>query len=110
MASFAEATSLAKGLDLPLEELFAVIDQSALSNPMFRMKGSNNILKNDFNAHFPLKHAQKDMRLALELSDEMNLDLPTSKAANEEFMNAMRQDMGDLDLSAVFKAIDRSNK
>jgi len=33
---------------------------------------------------FPLKHAQKDMKLALLLADEVGLGLPTSAAANEQ--------------------------
>ena len=33
---------------------------------------------------FPLKHAQKDMKLALLLADDVGVGLPTSAAANEQ--------------------------
>ena len=50
---------------------------------------------------FPLKHAQKDMRLALLLADELGVALPTSASANEQYKRAKGQGKGDEDFAAV---------
>lgn len=38
-----------------------VLDLGAMANPMFKMKGPN-MINDSFDPHFPLKHAQKDMK------------------------------------------------
>lgn len=49
---------------------------------MFKLKGPA-MLKGSYNPAFPLKHQQKDMRLALALGDENAVSMPVSAAANE---------------------------
>lgn len=62
MASFVEGIKLSETIDTEAPaKLLEVLDLGAMSNPMFRIKGPN-ILKSEFGPHFPLKHAQKDMR------------------------------------------------
>lgn len=104
MASFSEGLALAKSLNLPLDSLLQVLDQGAMSNPMFRGKGPL-MLNDNYAANFPLKHAQKDMRLALELADKQEVKLPTSVAANNVYLKAMLENLGDEDFSAVYKAV-----
>eukprot|EP01038_Epipyxis_sp_PR26KG_P014445 gene14445-19384_t len=105
MGAFAEGMALGKASDIPLDLLLQVLDQGAMSNPMFRLKGPN-ILKDAYDPHFPLKHAQKDMRLALELAEQKGLQLTTSTAANEVYVKAINvNNSGDEDLSAVYKAV-----
>jgi glyoxylate/succinic semialdehyde reductase len=41
------------------------------------------MLQGSYNPAFPLKHQQKDMRLALALGDENAVAMPVSAAANE---------------------------
>lgn len=49
---------------------------------MFKMKGPS-MIKNNYSPAFPLKHQQKDMRLALALGDENAVSMPVAAAANE---------------------------
>jgi len=49
---------------------------------MFRGKGPA-MLKSNHSPAFPLKHQQKDMRLALALGDENAVSMPVAAAANE---------------------------
>ena len=49
---------------------------------MFKLKGPTMIQKN-YSPVFPLKHQQKDMRLALALGDENAVSMPVAAAANE---------------------------
>lgn len=64
MAAFAEGMALADTAGLKQEDLLEVLDLGAMSNPMFRMKGPG-IVAEKFPPAFPLKHQQKDLRLAL---------------------------------------------
>ncbi|KAF2289019.1 hypothetical protein GH714_024124 [Hevea brasiliensis] len=54
---------------------------------------------------FPLKHQQKDMRLALALGDENAVSMPVAAAANEAFKKARSMGLGDLDFSAVYDIV-----
>jgi hypothetical protein len=42
-------------------QLLQVLDLGAIANPMFKGKGPN-MVQGNFAPHFPLKHAQKDLR------------------------------------------------
>ena len=54
---------------------------------------------------FPLKHMQKDMRLALLMGDENDQTLFTSSAANASYIKARSKGFDDDDFSAVMKVI-----
>ena len=48
------------------------------------------MLKKDYAPNFPLKHMQKDLRLAVSLGDELAQPLHSAAAANESFKAARR--------------------
>jgi 3-hydroxyisobutyrate dehydrogenase-like beta-hydroxyacid dehydrogenase len=58
--------SLADKSELKQEDLLRVLSLGAMANPLFALKGPA-MQKGSFPPAFPLKHQQKDMRLALEL-------------------------------------------
>jgi len=60
-----------------------------------------------FDPNFPLKHAQKDMKLALDLAGKHGLSLPTTAAANSVYLQAMQPPVNaaDEDFSAVIKGL-----
>lgn len=103
MAAFCEGIALAQANHLATEDLFAVLDAGATANPMFRLKGTM-IEQEQFSPSFPLKHMQKDLRLALALSETHAVPLPTIAAANTLFLRARSMGLEDLDFSAVWKA------
>lgn len=49
---------------------------------MFKLKGPS-MIQSSYSPAFPLKHQQKDMRLALALGDENAVPMPVAAAANE---------------------------
>lgn len=104
MAAFCEGLALASQKGLDLKDVLAVLDAGAMSNPMFRMKGGL-IVSDDFPVAFPLKHMQKDLRLALLMADEEGLSLPAAAVVNELFKKARGQDLGDLDFSALWRVV-----
>jgi glyoxylate/succinic semialdehyde reductase len=80
-----------------------VLSLGAIANPMFALKGPA-ISKRSFPPAFPLKHQQKDMRLALELGAQLALPLPVAAAADEVYKKAMAAGCGDNDFAAVYNA------
>ena len=74
-----------------------------MANPMFALKGPA-LMARDYPPAFPLKHQQKDLRLAVALGDKLQQALPVSAAANEQFKVAMAKGLGDQDFSAVYES------
>lgn len=68
MTAFAEGMALAKKGGLKQEELLEVLSLGALNNPLFSLKG-NGLISHNYPPAFPLKHQQKDMRLAIALGE-----------------------------------------
>lgn len=62
------------------------------------------MIKGSYGPAFPLKHAQKDMRFAVELGDKLATPLPVSSAANEMYKQARQRGHDDDDFSAILEA------
>ena len=107
MAIFCEGVALSDRCGLQKTDLFDVLAAGALANPMFQIKG-NMIANGDYATSFPLKHMQKDLRLALALGDELSQPLSSAAAANSAFIRARQQGWADEDFVALFKAISGS--
>jgi 3-hydroxyisobutyrate dehydrogenase-like beta-hydroxyacid dehydrogenase len=105
MTAFAEGMALASVCGLDLSQFLEVLDAGALSNPMFRLKGAMVAANDSFPAAFPLKHMQKDLRLALRLVDQVGQPLFTTATVNELFKEALSRGLGDSDFAAVSRAI-----
>jgi 3-hydroxyisobutyrate dehydrogenase-like beta-hydroxyacid dehydrogenase len=102
MASLSEGLALAEKAKLDLTTLLEVVDGGAMSNPMFRGKGPA-MIKGVFPTAFPLKHMQKDMRLACALGDQLAQPLPVIAAANQQYIKARKSEHGEEDFSAVYR-------
>jgi 3-hydroxyisobutyrate dehydrogenase-like beta-hydroxyacid dehydrogenase len=105
MTAFAEGLSLGDKAGLNKTDIIEVLAQGAINNPMFQLKGPL-MADGNFNTAFPLKHMQKDMRLALLLGDSVNQPLHTSSAANNAYIKAKKNGCSDEDFSAVIKCIE----
>ena len=104
MTIFSEGLALGHKAGLEDGDILEIIDASAMSNLMFRIKGEM-ISKGDYTVAFPLKHMQKDLRLALLLGDLLNQPLFSAAAANEWYKKAREHDSGNEDFSAVHKIV-----
>jgi 3-hydroxyisobutyrate dehydrogenase-like beta-hydroxyacid dehydrogenase len=107
LTAFCEGMTLAAKTGLDTGQLLEVLDSGAMSNPMFRMKGSLVAQNTEFPVAFPLKHMQKDLRLALQLAEESGQRLFTTATVNELFKKALAEGLGDSDFSAVNR-VDRT--
>lgn len=104
MTAFSEGLSLAGNCHLKAEDLLDVLAAGALANPMFAVKGP--LMENgNYDVAFPLKHMEKDLRLAVEVGGDYAHVLPMAEMAQSLFEQAMSQGLGELDFSAVHKVI-----
>uniref|UniRef100_A0A7N0TY41 Glyoxylate/succinic semialdehyde reductase 2, chloroplastic n=1 Tax=Kalanchoe fedtschenkoi TaxID=63787 RepID=A0A7N0TY41_KALFE len=104
MASFSEGLLLCEKAGLDPSDLVKVVSQGAISAPMFSMKGPA-MIQSLYPTAFPLKHQQKDLRLALELAESVSQPTPIAAAANELYKVAKSNGLSDQDFSAVIEAL-----
>jgi len=107
MIALCEGLALASGSGLEAAQLLEVLDSGAVSNPMFRLKGPQIAANKDFPPAFPLKHMQKDLRLALKLAEEIGQPLFATAAINELFKAALATGLGDFDFAAVTQVVKK---
>lgn len=104
MASFSEGLLLSEKVGLDPKVLVEVVSQGAISAPMFSMKGPS-MVQSLYPTAFPLKHQQKDLRLALGLAESVSQPTPIAAAANELYKVAKSRGLNDEDFSAVIEAL-----
>ncbi|TYO99989.1 3-hydroxyisobutyrate dehydrogenase/2-hydroxy-3-oxopropionate reductase [Geothermobacter ehrlichii] len=104
MTLLAEALALADRCGLDARQVLEALDSGAIANPMFRLKGDR-IVEDDHPPHFPLRHMQKDLRLAVSLGDRLGQALHGVATANETFKRALGAGLGDEDFAAVARII-----
>jgi glyoxylate/succinic semialdehyde reductase len=103
MAAFCEGMALADASGLRQTDLAEILSLGAMACPMFSLKSAS-VQGRSYPPAFPLKHQQKDLRLALALGDDVAQPLPVAAAANEVFKAARAQGLGDSDFAAVYEA------
>jgi len=104
MASFCEVLTLVDEAGLDKRDFLAIIGAGALAAPLFAAKGEK-ILAQNRTAQFPLKHQQKDLRLALQLGDAHRVPMSVCAAANELYKRAYQYGLEDDDMSALFASL-----
>jgi len=104
MAAFCEGMALGTKGGLDGSQILEVIAAGAIASPMFKGKGAM-LLQGEFPTSFPLKHMQKDLRLAVSLGEALAQPLHCAAAVNEIFKQACAAGHADADFSAVFEAI-----
>ncbi|WP_417526858.1 NAD(P)-dependent oxidoreductase [Marinomonas shanghaiensis] len=104
LSIFSEDLSLGQKAGLDGQQILDIVDAGAMSNPMFKGKGAM-LLNENYTTSFPLKHMQKDMRLAVALGDQLDQPLPTAAIVNEAFKQAIKAGFGEEDMAAVYKVI-----
>lgn len=112
MAAFGESMALAESLDLDATKMLEVISQGAIATPMFALKGPK-MLKKDHAPNFPLCHAHKDMKLAVDAAKSVGVEYSVTQVAEETFRKAREDEelkVANEDFSAVFEKIHKESK
>jgi len=102
---FAEGALTGMEAGLPAEKILDVLENSVVGCPAIRLKGADMLGERVFTPNFPLKHAHKDMRLAVESGKAAGIPTPVTKAACDLFAAARDKGFGDRDISAVLRAL-----
>jgi 3-hydroxyisobutyrate dehydrogenase-like beta-hydroxyacid dehydrogenase len=102
---FAEGALTGMEAGLPAEKILDVLENSVVACPAIRIKGADMLGERVFTPNFPLKHAHKDMRLAVETGKAAGIPTPVTKAACDLFAAARDKGFGDRDISAVLRAL-----
>jgi len=101
LAGLAEGMALADRAGLQQKDILEVLALTGLACPMMVEKGKA-ILDGAFPPAHPLQHMQKDLKLSLNMGDQLEQPLPLTATANEVFKHAKRLGYGEHDTSAVY--------
>merc|ERR1712113_909379 len=93
--------ALADRAGLQQKDILEVLELTGLACPTMIEKGKA-IIEGGFPTSHPLKHMQKDLKLSLNMGDQLDQPLPLTASANEVFKHARRLGYGDHDTSAVY--------
>ena len=104
-AGFAEGLLLVQRAGLDPKRYLEVLEASTFRSPWYQTKGMS-MLKREFAAHFALKHMHKDLRLMLELAQELPIRLPVTESIEQLFDRAERAGRSDLDYSAILAELE----
>lgn len=96
----AETVLFAEKNGIDKETMMFIVNESACGSPMSKMK-TPSIVQDNYPAAFPLKHMDKDIRLA----QAEGLNTATSEAMKNIYQEAMQAELGDNDLMAVLRAV-----
>jgi len=88
-------------------ELFLkVVSSGGARSGMIDIKGPK-ILQEDYHANFKAKLMYKDIGLALQLSESLQLPAPVLTTVHEQFLAACEQGYGNEDMCAVMKVVNK---
>ena len=105
-AGFAEGLLLVERAGLDAKRYLEVLEASTFRSPWYQTKGAS-MIKREFGAHFALKHMRKDLRLMLELGQDVHAALPITRAIEQLYGSSEGAGRADLDYSAILAQIEQ---
>ena len=106
MLAFSEGLLLAEKSGIKRETAVEVLLNSVIASPMLKYRGPF-VLDMPDEAWFDVNMMQKDMGLALELGQQLEVPLPTASVANEYLTAARGMGLADQDFAVVFEVLAR---
>ncbi|SEC82398.1 3-hydroxyisobutyrate dehydrogenase [Streptomyces sp. 3213] len=99
----AETMSLTTALGLDPDQVLETLSESPLGSAYAVTKG-HAMVQHDFTPGFPLRHAAKDIALALSAAGHNEIDLPLTEAVLKRWYEAIADGHGDEDVAAAITA------
>jgi 3-hydroxyisobutyrate dehydrogenase/glyoxylate/succinic semialdehyde reductase len=106
MVAFSEAIVLGESLGISRDQLFSTLLASPVTAPFLAFKRSK-IEEGKFDTEFPLQWMHKDLQLAADTAYEAGVALPASNVIKEIYALAIKNGLGELDFSAVYKLLSK---
>jgi 3-hydroxyisobutyrate dehydrogenase-like beta-hydroxyacid dehydrogenase len=104
MLAFSEGVLLAEKSGIKREVAAEVLFNSVIASPMVKYRGQF-VLDMPDEAWFDVNMMQKDMNLALELGQQLDIPLPTTAITNEMLTAARGMGFAEEDFAVVFKTL-----
>jgi 3-hydroxyisobutyrate dehydrogenase-like beta-hydroxyacid dehydrogenase len=104
--AFAEGVLLAEKSGIAREIAVDVLLHSVVASPMLQYRGPF-VLKMPDEAWFNVNMMQKDTQLALELSRQVDVPLPTTSVSNEVLTAARAMGLAEQDFAIIFKVLEK---
>jgi len=111
VAAYSESLTLTEKVGLDPSTMIQIISEGAITSPVYGLKGPKMVV-GDHSPNFPLKHAHKDMDLAVKMAEEAGVDFKVNGRAEEVFRSAREDedlDVSDKDFSAVVEKIRKGS-
>lgn len=105
MFAFSEALVFGQSLGISRDNLMNVLLQSTVVPPFLQMK-RHKMEESEYSPEFPLKWMRKDLQLASMTGYEHDVSMPGVNAIKEIFALAIRNGLGDNDMSAIYKFLN----
>lgn len=99
-AGLAEGLGLGDALGLDLTMLREVFSQTGAASRVLQTDGED-MQNRDHAVFFSAAHAAKDSGIALDLAEEVGLDLPLARATKEQYEEMIAEGLGELDKSGI---------
>ena len=109
-STFALSLSFVQQQGVDVEQFMNVVRQSALYAPTFDKKLDRMCDRNFENPNFPTKHLLKDTNLFLNQAAELGLNTKSLEGIKQIIEQAIAIGLAEKDYSAIYSAIDTSNK
>jgi 3-hydroxyisobutyrate dehydrogenase/glyoxylate/succinic semialdehyde reductase len=109
MYGFMEGLSLGESLGLEKAKIFELMDGSPIAAPMIGMK-RDKMIKEDFEAEFPMQWLQKDLQLASQTAYEQGISLPGTNTIKEIFALACQNGLAEKDFTAIYPFLSKKTK
>lgn len=106
MLAFSEGVLLAEKSGISREQAVEVMLNSVIASPMVAYRGPF-VLGHPEQALFDCTMMQKDLNLAIELGQQLDVPVPTTAATNEYMSAARGMGLGDYDFSIIFDVLAR---
>lgn len=104
MLAFSEGLLIAEKSGIPRETAVEVLLNSVIASPMVKYRGPF-VLEMPDEAWFSVNMMQKDMNLALQLGQQLDIPLPTTAITNEYLTAARGMGLEKQDFAALFKVL-----
>ena len=99
-AGLAEGLGLGDALGLDLTMLREVFAQTGAASRVLQTDGED-MQNRDHSCFFSAAHAAKDSGIALDLAEELSLDLPLARATKKQYDAMIAEGLGELDKSGI---------
>lgn len=109
MATIAEAAALGEAAGLPRDKVLEILAAGGGNSMVLNVK-KDKLTKEDFSPHFTEKAIAKDLRYLQDLGGQLHMQLFAGPFAKALFDKAILSGDGELDFSAVFRILRRTQQ